>query len=183
MRLSAVLGVLIVLVSALGAPAQEQQAESGHEASVLEKYRELGGIEEFGIITVSLTEKEQQLGLVESELTDYVVQRITHKIAGMKHKDLAQRRSPLHREKPEIWKKVGVLRCAIRTDDKQDTIYFDAQCEGGYYRNPRIWGDAIRGFVPRENITFAVKKSLDEIVNGFASTYFQAKGMPYDFGR
>ena len=163
-------------------------AIEGLKQELLEnRARALSGIESFGIISVQTRGNAAEVGLEESQLTDYLRLKFKNNFAGVKFHDLVGQfisdetgavlaYLAMLSQNEEEAKKVGTIRCFVWTVGKNDAVAYHVWCEAGDWMKGRIWDREVLGFDHPSKVALSVKNDLRELIENFAVVFFKARG-------
>ena len=75
----------------------------------------------------------------------------------------------------ETWE-IGLFECEAWTVGSNYPIAFHVQCAGGSMDEPKHWRSATLGYGPKDKIVEMVKKTLESIVEEYATFVQKARG-------
>jgi hypothetical protein len=127
-----------------------------------------GGIKKFAEPTILLRGTAEEIGLDKQKVSSFL---------GMKFlNDFAFLQSDFAFDKTYQTWEIGLFECEAWTVGINYPIAFHVQCAGGSMDEPRQWHYAILGYGPKDKIIETVRKTLDSIVQEYATFVRRADG-------
>ena len=165
-RLSAVhqgnAGFLTVLVKGEARPDPSKDTMQGSD------YRPAREIKKFIEPTILLRGTAAEIGLDSRTLDTFLEKQFLQ--------DFAFIQSDFAFDKTyETWE-IGLFECEVWTVGSNYPIAFHVQCTGGSMDEPRHWRNATLGYGPKDKIVEMVKKTIDSIVDDYATFVQKARG-------
>ena len=142
----------------------------------IESYRYSGfkTIESFSSIGVYLRGKAEGIGLNQSELSNFLKLRFKNSFAGTSYKETDF--ATIMDEREVQQSKRGDIAITVWTVGNDYPIAFHIEIGSGNYLNLGQYKTAFLGYSSKQKITESVKKSITELVDDLAVSYFKARG-------
>ena len=141
-------------------PSKETMRES--------EYRPAREIKRFTEPTILLRGTAEEIGLDSRTLDSFLEMKFLQNFAFLQ--------SAVAFDKTyETWE-IGLFECEAWTVGSNYPIAFHVQCAGGSMDEPKHWRSATLGYGPKDKIVEMVKKTLDAIVEDYATFVQKARG-------
>jgi len=155
-------GFLTVLVKGEARPDPSKDTMQGSD------YRPAREIKKFIEPTILLRGTAAEIGLDSRTLDTFLEKQFLQ--------DFAFIQSDFAFDKTyETWE-IGLFECEVWTVGSNYPIAFHVQCTGGSMDEPRHWRNATLGYGPKDKIVEMVKKTIDSIVDDYATFVQKARG-------
>ena len=155
-------GFLTVLVKGEARPDPSKDTMQGSD------YRPAREIKRFIEPTILLRGTAAEIGLDSRTLDTFIEKQFLQ--------DFAFLQSDFAFDKTyETWE-IGLFECEVWTVGSNYPIAFHVQCTGGSMDEPRHWRNATLGYGPKDKIVEMVKKTIDSIVDDYATFLQKARG-------
>jgi len=155
-------GFLTVLVKGEARPDPSKDTMQGSD------YRPAREIKKFIEPTILLRGTAAEIGLDSRTLDTFLEKQFLQ--------DFAFLQSDFAFDKTyETWE-IGLFECEVWTVGSNYPIAFHVQCTGGSMDEPRHWRNATLGYGPKDKIVEMVKKTIDSIVDDYATFVQKARG-------
>jgi len=155
-------GFLTVLVKGEARPDPSKDTMQGSD------YRPAREIKRFIEPTILLRGTAAEIGLDSRTLDTFIEKQFLQ--------DFAFLQSDFAFDKTyETWE-IGLFECEVWTVGSNYPIAFHVQCTGGSMDEPRHWRNATLGYGPKDKIVEMVKKTIDSIVDEYATFVQKARG-------
>jgi len=155
-------GFLTVLVKGEARPDPSKDTMQGSD------YRPAREIKRFIEPTILLRGTAAEIGLDSRTLDTFLEKQFLQ--------DFAFLQSDFAFDKTyETWE-IGLFECEVWTVGSNYPIAFHVQCTGGSMDEPRHWRNATLGYGPKDKIVEMVKKTIDSIVDDYATFVQKARG-------
>ena len=155
-------GFLTVLVKGEARPDPSKDTMQGSD------YRPAREIKRFIEPTILLRGTAAEIGLDSRTLDTFIEKQFLQ--------DFAFLQSDFAFDKTyETWE-IGLFECEVWTVGSNYPIAFHVQCTGGSMDEPRHWRNATLGYGPKDKIVEMVKKTIDSIVDDYATFVQKARG-------
>ena len=130
--------------------------------------RPAGGIKKFAEPTILLRGTAEEIGLDKQKVSSFLGMKFLNDFAFLQ-RDFAFDKTY------QTWE-IGLFECEAWTVGINYPIAFHVQCAGGSMDEPRQWHYAILGYGPKDKIIETVRKTLDSIVQEYATFVLRANG-------
>ena len=158
---------ILFIGSALGAEKEKPNIESY-------MYSGFKSIESFSSIGVYFNGTAKDIGLNKDELTNFLKLRFKNSLAGTTYKKTDFEK--IMNESDAQQSKRGDIAIKLWTVGNDYPIAFHIEISSGNYSNLGQYKTAILGYSSKEKILESVKKSITELVDDLAVSYFKARG-------
>jgi hypothetical protein len=146
----------------------ETRPEPSKETLRESEYRPAREIKRFPEPTILLRGTAEEIGLDSRTLDSFLEMRFLHNFAFLQN-DFAFDKTY------QTWE-IGLFECEAWTVGSNYPIAFHVQCVGGSMDEPKHWRSATLGYGPKDKIVEMVKKTLDSIVEEYATFVQKARG-------
>jgi hypothetical protein len=161
--------VLLIVLSA-GSFAVASESKSDIESSLHSGFKT---VEKFGALNISLKGSAEQIGLNKNDLIDYLRQRFKNSFSEMEFKE-QENISEMPKDKEKA-KKIAIIHIKIWTVGDDYPIAYHIAINAGNLANMREYQAAILGYGSRLNVPESVRKSIAQLVDDLAITFFKAR--------
>lgn len=155
----------------MASEAHHSPAAGGETAS----FSELKQIKKFVSIEVQTQGTAEKLGLRSGELTDALRGLFLKNFPGIAI-EMSGGPSPGGSERLS---QLGFLTCEVWTVGEEYTVAYHLDCNAGSYLMPStpgtLWNRAILGYGPRDEISEAVHRGLQSMIEQFAASFFKVR--------
>lgn len=131
-------------------------------------------IKTFSSIGVYLTGSAEEIGLSKEELTNYLRLRFKNSFADTGFKEIGF--ETIMKESEGKRAEQGDIAVTVWTVGDDYPIAFHIEIGAGNYSNLGLYKTAMLGYSSKQQINDSVKKSISELVDQLAITYFKARG-------
>ena len=135
------------------------------------KYGELAKIKHFGHIAVNVNGDAEKVGLNDQDLTEYARLRFRNNFSSVVYEEVSDKEL-----KTLSTEKIGVISCRVWVVGENYPLAYHVKCDEGNFKNSAIWSDEVLGYGAKSNSQETVKKSINEMMEKLALTYFKVKG-------
>ena len=158
---------ILFIGSALGSEKEKPSFESYI-------YSGFKSIESFSSLRVYFNGTAKDIGLNKDELTNFLKLRFKNSFAGTAYQQTDFKK--IMNESDAQKSKRGVIEIKIWTVGNDYPIAFHIEISSGNYSNFEQYKTAFLGYSSKEKIFESVKKSITELVDDLAVSYFKARG-------
>ncbi len=138
---------------------------------------ELREVKKFVSVEVQTQGSAEKLGLKSAELTDLTRLAFLSNFPGVA---LEGSGGP-SLDGVERPNQVGFINCEVWTVGEEYIVAYHVDCNAGPYVTPRapnaVWGHALLGYGPKEQVPDSIRKGLRSLIEKFAVVFFKSRGV------
>jgi len=120
---------------------------------------------------VNVNGDAEKVGLNDQDLTEYARLRFRNNFSSVVYEEVSDKEL-----KTLSTEKIGVISCRVWVVGENYPLAYHVKCDEGNFKNSSIWSDEVLGYGAKSNSQETVKKSINEMMEKLALTYFKVKG-------
>jgi hypothetical protein len=174
----AAIATLLLFLCCLVPPAfaqnEDSQELSDEEVQLLFGY--FKEIRAFGLISLSLLEDAEKIGLNEAQLDAYLYARFNSTFCKTRFDDLSVNPARLAAAIANRDKTVGIITFRVWVIGEDYPLAYHVRCDAGSFENPSVWTEEVLGHGSKKNAPETIMQILDELMQQLAKNFLQARG-------